>query len=397
MYRCVTNIVINQQPSDAFKVRTSRLFFDFVNEFDSSDGWRDLTNKGKLSLPKNLYYKDATGRMQPLHGTNINIGGFGLVPLFLRGDKVSIEAGYKYYNKTGREILDTEIMFTGYVSKVNSKIPIELELEDSMWLLKQTPAPTKTFSANDTLEEILQLLINAVNKNHGTSFTILAITQTTFGEFQVGNETVAQVLQRLQKQYGFEFYFRGDQLRGGVLIYIEAEAQEQQFRFQENIISDELEYMRKDDIVLSAIAHNTITEDTGKVCKDGTAKTKHTRLEVLVTLKNGVKTIKEIKKGDVVPENTEGERRTFFFPGAKTVTQLADLAYDKLKMYYYTGLKGSFTTFGIPFVRQGDNANIKDPVLPERDGLYKIKKVEYSGGVNGLRQTIHLDYRINTE
>ena len=396
MYRCITDISIHQQSSDTFPKRTGSLFFDFVNEFEASDSWRDLTNKGKLILPKNLYYKDASNRMQPLHGTNINIGGFGLVPLFLRGDKVSIEAGYKYYNKTGREVLDTEIMFTGYISKVNSKIPIELELEDSMWLLKQTPAPTKTFTANDTLEDILQLLIDAVNKTHGTSFTVLAITQTTFGEFQIGGETVAQVLQRMQKQYGFEFYFRGDQLRGGILIYIESEAQEQQFAFQQNIISDNLEYRRKDDIVLSVIAHNTITEETGKVCKDGTKKTKRKRLSVLVTIKNGRRQPDIIiEPGAAVPENIEGERTTFFDAGAKTTTDLGNHAYDHLIKFYYDGFRGTFTTFGIPFVRQGDNARLSDPVLPERDGLYKIKKVEYSGGVNGLRQIITIDYRIN--
>lgn len=397
MYRCVTNISIVQQPTDSFPDRTNSLFFDFVNEFESSDSWRDLTNKGKLSLPKNLYYKDQSGRMQPLKGTNINIGGFGLAPLFLRGDKVSIEAGYKYYNKTGREILDTEIMFTGYISKVNSKIPVEMELEDSMWLLKQTPAPTKTFKTTDTLEDILQLLINAVNKTHGTSFTILAITKTTFGEFQIGSETVAQVLQRLQKQYGFEFYFRGDQLRGGILIYIEDEAQEQQFAFQQNIITDELEYRRKDDIVLSVLAHNTLVVETGETCKDGSKKTKRKRISVLVTIKNGRRQPDYIiEPGTAVPDNIEGERTTFFDPSAKTATELGNHAYDHLVKYYYDGFRGTFTTFGIPFVRQGDNAKISDNILPERDGLYKIKKVEYSGGVNGLRQVVHLDYRINT-
>lgn len=339
-------------------------------------------------LPKNLYYTDQTGRVQPLHGTNINIGGFIDVPLFLRGDKVLLTAGYKYYDKAGVEVVEDSVIFDGFISKVHSQIPIELELEDNMWLLKQTPAPTYTFSDTDTLENILATLLV------GTPFTYKALTSTTFGEFQIGNESVAQVLQRMQKTYGFEFYFKRNELRGGMIIYIESEAQTQIFRFQQNIISDDLQYMRKDDIVLSALAHNTIVEDTGKMCKDGTAKTKHTRLEVLVTIKNGVRVDTVINKGDTIPENIEGERRTFFFPGAKTVTELADLAYDKLIQYYYTGLRGTFTTFLIPFVSQGDNADIKDPILPERDGVYKIKSVEYTGGVNGGRQTIHLDYKL---
>ena len=388
MYRCVTNISITQMPTLDFPNRTGGLFFDFVNTFESSDTWKDLTNKGRLVLPKNLYYIDQNGKQQPLSGTNINAGGFGLVPLFLRGDRVVIQAGYTYYNREGREITDTSEMFRGYISKVHSKIPIELDLEDNMWKLKQVPVDTHTFSETDTLEDILKFLLS------GTPFTYKALTETTFGEFQIGNESVAQVLQRLQRTYGFEFYFRGDELRGGVLIYVESEAEKQLFRFQDNIISDELEYMRKDDIVLSAVAHNTIEEATGAMCKDGSAKTKKKRIEVLVTVKNGIRTDKVIGEGDIVPENEDGERRTFFFPGAQTAQQLADLAYNKLLMYYYTGLRGTFTTFGIPFVRQGDNADIQDPILPERNGLYKIKAVEYSGGVEGLRQVIHLDYKI---
>lgn len=394
MYRCITNIKIQQIASKDWPKRSTVLNLDFVTEFESTDSWRDLTNKGKVTIPKNLYFKDQNGKPQPLRGTNINVGGFSSsAPLFLRGDKITIVAGYKYYNKANREIEDTAQFFDGYITKVGSKIPIELDIEDNMWILKQTPVETHTFGKSDSLEDIMKFLLK------GTSFTVKAITQTTFGSFTIGNETAAQVLQRLQKTYGFEFYFRGSELRGGALIYIESEAITEQFHFQENIIEDELEYNRKDDVTLSAVAHNTITENDG-LCKDGSVKTKRKKLEVLVTIKKNPTvselpyTTRIINRGDVVPENTDGERRTFFFPGETTTEGLAKAAYDQLKKYYYTGFKGGFTTFGIPFVRQGDNAVIKDPILPERDGTYKIKSVEYSGGINGLRQIVKLDYKL---
>jgi SUMO ligase MMS21 Smc5/6 complex component len=389
MYRCITNITIEQKANNDYPNRKGVLFFDFVTDFECSDSWRDFTNKGKITLPKNLYFRDEAGKLQPLKGTNINVGGFSSgVPLFLRGDKVKIEAGYKYRNQKQIDITDISVFFEGYISKVGSKIPIELDIEDNMWILKQTAVETKSFSSSDTLEDILKYLVK------DTSFTIRALTKTNFGSFTIGNETAAQVLQRLQKSYGFESYFRGNELRCGVLIYLPEEAREENFVFQKNIIDDELEYMRKDDVILSAIAHNTITESNGTT-KDGKAKTKKKRLEVLVTIKNGQRVDTVIKEGESPPENIEGERRTFFFPGAKSIEELADLAYKELIIYYYTGLKGKFITFGIPFVRQGDNAVIKDPILPERDGKYKIKQVDYSGGVNGLRQEIHLDYKIN--
>ncbi len=396
--RCINKVVITQKASKTWPTRTKVLTFDFLTAFDSSDSWEDLTNKASLTIPKNLYYRDAAGKLQPVFGTNVNVGGFSTpAPLVLRGDAIKISAGYIHKDAAGREVREMPEYFTGYITKVGSKIPIELELQDNMYLLKQTPVDTHTFKKTDGLETILKNLVDKCNTINGTNFTVNALTKTTFGAFTIGNETAAQVLYRLRKEFGFESYFRGNELRSGAIIYIPAEANTEVFRFQQNIITDDLEYMRKDDLVLSAIAHNTITENDGTT-KDGQPKTKHKRIEVLVTIKNGeVQPYKEIKRGDVVPQNDEGERRTLFFPGATTVKELGDAAADEIKKYYYTGLRGSFTTFGLPFIHQGDNVDIKDPKLPERDGVYKVKKVNYTGGVTiGLRQKITLDFKLPT-
>ena len=398
MLRPVTYIKIEQQPSVDFPKRTTVLNFDFVTHFEANDNWRDLTNKGKITLPKNLYFRDENSKLQPLAGTKINIGGFSsAAPLFLRGDKVTIIAGYKYYNKDHIEVEETELFFTGYISKVGSKTPIELEIENNMWVLKQTPVANRTFLKTDTLEMIMQFLIDHVE---GKPFTINKLKSvTTFGVFSTENETAAQALYRLQKQFGFEFYFKGNELRGGTQVYEYDKAKEAHFYFQDDIISDDLEYSRLEDITLSAIAHNTIVVENGE-CKDGTKKTKKQKLEVLVTIKHYPKigelpyTIREIKRDDVKPENTEGERREFFFPTETTVSGLAVAAYEQLKKFNYTGFKGGFTTFGLPFMKQGDTAILSDEVLPERNGRYRIKSVEYTGGVDGLRQIIKLDYKL---
>ena len=71
------------------------------------------------------------------------------------------------------------------------------------------------------------------------------------------------------------------------------------------------------------------------------------------------------------------------------------MAVDELKRYYYDGFKGKFTTFGTPHVEFGDNAQIINPILPEQNGTYKIKGVSWSGGVEGYRQIIELDYKLN--
>lgn len=406
MLRTVINITIIQQTQIVGKpARNRTLFFDFVKEFTCTDSWRDFTNDGEITVPKNLYVRDSNNKLVPLFGTNVNIGGFStdalgnpISPLLMRGDKVIIDYGYRYFYK-GREIFEgtydpakDEHLFEGWISEVTSKKPIQFKIEDNFWKLKQLPAPTKTYKATDTLEAILTDLLK------GTGFTVNTITKTTSGEFRVGNETVAEVLGRLRKTYHFESYFRKNELRCGIFVYIESEAKKHTFTFQQNIIDDRLDYKRKEDIVLSIVASNTVEERTGGTTKDGQPKTKKTRLEVLVTLRNGSDqpTYYVKKKGEDYPPNTGGERMTLTYPFANTMDELKSLATAELKKYYYTGFKGRFTTFGIPFVKTGDNVQIVDPVLPERNGLYKVKSVEYKGGFEGLRQTVQLDYKIPT-
>jgi hypothetical protein len=235
------------------------------------------------------------------------------------------------------------------------------------------------------------------------SFTSTTLATTTtrkginMGNFRILNETVAQVLARIRKDYHFESYFRGTELRCGSLVYIESEAQTQTFQFQQNIIGDELEYQRKDDVTLSAIAYSVNKNSFTTTTKDGHAKTKRERLEALVIYKNGnfISSVKSAgQKADFAP-NTEGERRTLYFWNVTDPVQLVNLAVAELQKYYYSGFKGKFTTFGLPFVRQGDNVKILDPVLPERNGLYKVKSVKYKMGINGIRQEVELDYQIS--
>jgi hypothetical protein len=73
-----------------------------------------------------------------------------------------------------------------------------------------------------------------------------------------------------------------------------------------------------------------------------------------------------------------------------------ELGKNELKKFYYTGFRGKFTAFAVPYVRQGDNVILFDRILPERNGKYKVKGVNYSGGVSGHRQEIILHYLIPT-
>jgi hypothetical protein len=400
MYTVLSNITFTQQPSTAWPNRNKTIFYDFCHEYECSNSWRDLTDDGSITLPKNVRFKDIAGNLVNAALTNVNIGGFSsTTPLFLKGDAVVIKWGYAYYNTDGNEIAPLTTIFTGYISEVTSKKPFVVKVQDNMYILKQHQATggNNNFFAGSkyTVEKMMQEFIN----NAGLPFTVNNLTSTSIGDYRVQSLTIAEVLGELQKQFHFEAYFRGNELRVGSQVYLDSDAGPApyyKFKFQQNIIDDDLDYRRKDDIVLSAVAKNTIEETTGKMTKDGHAKTKKTKLEVLVTFRNGsdTPTVFIASPTQPIPPNEGGERRTFYFLGAKTTAELTQLAADQLKKYYYTGFKGKFKTFGIPFMQFGNNIDIIDDVLPERNGRYKVRSVHYSGGVEGLRQAIEVDYLI---
>jgi len=385
MFECLTYVTIEQQATESYPNRRRTFVFDFITEFECTDSWEEMTNTAALTFPKNIYVRDENNKLFSFSGENKNIGGFTGEPLFLRGDTVRIEAGYRYYDKIGNEINNINVLFQGYITKVDAKTPVKLECEDNMYKLKQLQCPNKLWSGKQyTLEGILREILA------GTEFTVNALTSTKIGDIRTENETVAQFLERMKDEYRLSAYFRGFELRVGVLVYLEREAVTRVFKFQHNIISDELTYQRRDDVQLSAVAYSVNEVNVNKTTKDGKSKKKNERLECFVYSENGSFKTKE----KPYPENTGGERRTLYFYGVNNVNDLAEKAKDELEKYYYQGMRGKFTTFIIPYVRMGDNAELIDDILPERNGIYKIKSVRYTGGINGHRQEIELDYKI---
>jgi hypothetical protein len=403
MYRVKTRITFTQLKSyrdvnGIMQARNGTLLFNFCHEFNVKTSWNTLTDDGEITLPKNIYVLDKNGVKTNLGSTNINIGGFVASPYFLRGDKVKIESGYIYYDRSGNELAPMKNVFEGYISDVTSKKPFVIKVQDNMYLLKETPAvglngrkffSGKTYKVEDILREMF--------KSNGLNFTVNAITGTTISDVIVQTESIAQFLERLRKEYHFESYFQGTELRVGSQPYLPSDNVGKPkivFKFQQNIISEDLEYRRKDDIILSAVIKNTQDVATGATTKDGQAKTKKQKTEILITFQNGsaVPTIVIGTKGNPLPANTGGERHDFYFSG--TQAEMIAKGTDKLRSYYYTGFKGKFTGFGIPYAVFGDNIDLLDAKLPERNGRYKVKSVEYSGGVNGNRQVIELDYLI---
>jgi len=402
MKRVITVIMLAQQPNTAWPNRKSIFFFTFVKELEITSTWRDLTDKGKVTLPKNVYVADANGKPVALLNNNVNLGGFGTnTPLFLKGDAITIRWGYAYFDSQGNEQAPMVNIFTGYINSVQSKSTFTLEVMDNMYILQQVKTPVKEWKGYTVEKILLEIIQGATMPSTGKPlpFTVNQLTQTQAGTIRTGGETVTKLLEDLRKTYCFEAYFRGSELRCGSFVYLPQDAGKppyNTFTFQEDIISDNLEYARKDDMVLSCLATNTIESKTGETTKDGQPKTKKVKLSVLVTFKNGSDTPSYItpKDGEEIPQDQTGERHDFFFPGATTITALEKMATDQLNKFYYIGFRGKFTTFGMPYIKHGDAINLADNILPERNGTYMVRGVKYTAGTGGLRQEIELDYKV---
>lgn len=386
---CLTTVKITQKPNKDFPNRSKVYTMPFVTEYHSESSWSNLTAKGKIIFPKNVWATDEGGNKVNLGG---GIGGgsnnlpiiapYGNTsPILMRGDGIEIEAGYGYFDSNGNPKVVKNKIPCNWVTKVYNKLPIEVEFEDNMYLLKQTQAPNKNWGSL-TMEQIIAELIPLVNNQFGTNLTYdnSIGASTNLGNFRTQNETIAEVLNRLQKDYKIESFFINDTLYSGLITYYPNNTNNHQFVFEKNIIEDKMNYTRLDDIKLGIKAYSVNVSGTQTRTKDGRYKTQKKRMEAFVGTSNA----------------NDGQVRTMFFWDVKSEDDLKQKATDALNRIYYEGYRGTFTTFGLPFVKQGDTVEISSTRLPERKGKYFVKSVHYSGGFNiGLRQDIELDFRVD--
>lgn len=392
MLRLISKITIEQvTTTPEFPVRDKTFVFKFVNRVEIESSWQNLTDTCRIVLPKKVIVQDFDGNDVDMVGQSI-IGSNATVPLMLRGDKIRVELGYMYPTPTNPEVTEMNIYFDGYISRINPRIPIELECEDRMYQLKQIRVPDKAFPASfynvqDMVQEMLLLQPETRDIELITGSLVGQKIETNLNdEFITCDDTIASVLDRLRKEAHIYSYFRNvaqpdgtykSELRCSGIVYYPSDREKRTFVFQKNIIDDSLEYRRQEDIKLGAKCYslNSIEITTG-TNKDGSPKKKQKRLETFI--------------GD-----KEGELRTLYFWDVKNEAELKELGKRELRKYYYTGYFGKFLTFGIPKVKHGDEVEIKDYILHERDGGYMVKGVRTSFGEDGFRQEIEPHFKLS--
>ena len=331
MWRLRTFVKVTQQGD----TRAEIFQFSVVNNVTVNRSFDNLTQTAKVVLPRNFTYK------------NNNVYE-GANPMFKRGDKIELFAGYHP---------NLDRIFIGYISKINNNVPVEILCEDEMFLLKQKQVTNMSFKS--------MKLKDFINKIIGEDHSALCI-DATLPEMRLQNVTVGKVLQTLRDQFGLYSFFIDQQSQRNILrvglAYYPNEAVEYTFLFERDMIKDgmNLTYLKKDD--------------------------------VKVQVKGIIITDNDVSEPVIYGDET-GETRTVFQYGGNR-EQLDITCNSFLEQANYTGYYGDFLTFLQPKVLPGDYAVIDSYKFPERKGKYLIKAVETSFGVNGGRQKIELERKI---
>lgn len=372
MIRPITIATIEQVPTDDMPLRNDVFDVYFLSSSNGFDSVDNFTFNFELVFPKNIYVYKGNERV---NWTNKNVTE-GDNPLIIRGDKITVKWRTYYYqykdvNDTKKEKMVENTIFEGYVSSIDNSTPITIYCENEMYILKQTEVANKVWQGSKySLESMLEEML----KGTGISIKTDGVA-STIGEVTTINATIAEVLDQLSSDYKYTFYFVGKELKAGIFRYYPNDRQFHKFSFQKNIIESQLEYKRFDDVKVKLVAYSIDKFET--TTASGKKSRKKKRLQVDV--------------GD-----SFGDRRTAYFPDVKTEKELREKAEAFYTQIKYDGFQGSFTTFSIPKVSKGDVVELQDNYLPERNGSYLVKAVEYSGGVDGYRQKIDIDYKVSS-
>ncbi|EKT3963248.1 hypothetical protein FPG87_13255 [Flavobacterium psychrophilum] len=300
--------------------------FNALNNCTIVEDMATLTDTCELILPKRVDWQGAKHFELPIK----------------RGDKITVKLGYDGNLKT---------RFVGYIRTVDAKKPVKIMCEDGMFLLKTVETKKKGYK-----KVALKQLITDLLAGTGIDF-LLVDGDISLGSYRMLKDTVAEELNEMKSKYGLRAYFRT--INGQSKLYVGLgypfdNRKKESFIYGQNLISEDFVYRIAEDVKIKVKA---ISIDD---------KNKRT----------------EIETGD-----KDGELYTVYHDNIG-VDELRKFAESELKRFKTTGFKGSFETFGEPFVNKCDIAHIE--ASDNNKGDFLIKKVEINFGMNGYRQKIEI-------
>jgi hypothetical protein len=298
-----------------------------------------FSDTAKITLPREFKNVSIDGRSASLVQRNIKE--------FIKvGDTIKIEAGYNQ---------EYTIEFEGYITEIGADIPLVLQCEDQMYILKKQPKINHTFKSV-TLENLIKFI--------APGYKVQAL-EMPLGKFMVSNATPYKVIQELKQRFGIRCYFKGKTLVAGLAIDFKPE-KNHLFVFGKNIRSS------------SSLKYES--------------KHKQKRYYKGISLQKGTSKKVTYSFGDV-----DGDHRTLHLPLNLNEAQVKQWVLKTYNDMVFDGYKGSIDSWGIPKTKAGDSASIIDPNYPDkhRDMTLFIEKVMTTiDSNNGFKRENKLSFKI---
>lgn len=296
--------------------------------------WKMLTDTAEIILPRNVYDFDA-------HKVR---------DIFATGDKVTITLGYDGNLKKE---------FEGYISQVSADFPIKIKCEDEMYRLRRIPV---NFShPNIKLKEFIEKVV--------TDYPIDIDADILLGAVRFSKTNLGAVLDELQKEWSLYSFIRNGKLtiaKPYSDVKIDPDAKSYQFDLERNCVSNNLNYLSKEDRLVKVIG-----QSIKNVAKAVKAKSKDKKLKF---------------------EFGDDDAKTTINWDCQ-VNTLAELEREVKRIYAQTkkdGFDGTFLSFGIPSIVHGEALKITSALYPDREGKYYVDRIKKTFSRQGYRQEIEL-------
>lgn len=361
LLRLQSKVVFTKENGDQYTLN------DYLNGIEHTTSVEDLTDTAKIIFPYSGKFKGRNLFATP-------------DPIFEVGDKVEIYSGY---------FPDMVLRFTGWISAISAKIPVEISVQDDMWQLKNTtityPQKRITYYYGKTSKGKASKKPLKKPKVIGDAITLHGLLEYMLGESGVGdwdwdapevnlgrllftNVSITKVFETLKDKFGLFARFRN----GKLIVGFQHDARH----------SETYKYVFNEVVPWAVIDDSDLEYQNAK----------DVQLKIVAKLMGLTNTFEEITVGEV-----DGAQRTlFFYWDGVTLPKpdLKKLAEENLTNSRFDGYRGSFDTFGYYPIIAGDIATLESKKFPERDGDYLVIDVKESFGMGGIRQTIHIGNKI---
>ncbi len=319
----------------------NNLRFEVCNSIDISTSVQVLTNTAKIKLPR--AFKNANQK-----GESVDISEQSILDFIKRGDAIKIEVGYD-------GILEVE--FEGYITDINSDVPLELTCDDEMWMLKKAPKISKSFEKGNVASMIKACL--------PSKYTLICNEKYEVGKWVLKSMSVYELLEELKTKVGIRAYFESPTvLRVGMIVdFVPKNTWE--LNFSKNIRKgNDLKFERKSDHPL----------------------------EVIVSAKDAKGKMLEAKAGE-----SGGDVTRMKLPTGVAFSELQFWADKTYQSRSFDGFKGSLNIWLEPRVKCGDSIRLLRPMYADghQDGVYFVEESNLSvNGSTGIKRSLKLGYKL---